>query len=179
MWSPNNRMYETKDWGRSSSEDATETTRSEELVIEGRLNRRADHRPLQHAPCATTDTAGATRASCGRRRWRQSRLARPLDGVVAAVRTRGTSTIAHTFGRHRRMSLWPLAAPWATAGARASGVIVTAPSSGNHRCRAKGAPSLAPPRSRRRRSLIPDRHHRSCVWMGHQKMKPSGLGFTL
>jgi hypothetical protein len=45
MESTNNRMHKTKDWKRSSSEDATEATRSEELVTEGRLNRHADHRP--------------------------------------------------------------------------------------------------------------------------------------
>jgi hypothetical protein len=45
MESTNNRMHKTKDWKRSLEEDATEATRSQELVTKGRLNRRADHRP--------------------------------------------------------------------------------------------------------------------------------------
>jgi hypothetical protein len=76
----------TKDWTRSSLEDTTEATRLEELVIEERLNRRADRRALQPAPHATVDVAGATCASSGHRR-RLSCLARPLDGFIAAMRT--------------------------------------------------------------------------------------------
>ena len=55
-----------------------------------------DRRPSQPAPSATAVAAGATRASCGHRRWRRSRLTQPPNGAVAAVRA---------FGRHRRTSL--------------------------------------------------------------------------
>jgi hypothetical protein len=59
-------------------------------------------------------------------------------GSSLPVRAWGTSTVAPPFGRRRRTSLWPPVAPWATVGARASGVVVTARSLGNRRCRAKG-----------------------------------------
>jgi hypothetical protein len=56
---------------------------------------------------------------------------------------RRLSCLARAFGCRCRTRLWPLAPPWATAGACASGVVITARSLGNHRCRAKGASSLA------------------------------------
>jgi hypothetical protein len=103
--STNSNLHNTKDWRRSSLEDATEATILEELVTNGRLNRCADHRPSQPAPCATADVAGATRASCGHRRQRRSSLARLPDGPVAVGRVQGTSVVARTFGRRRCSSL--------------------------------------------------------------------------
>jgi hypothetical protein len=85
MASTNKHMHKTKDWRRSSPEDVTEGTRSEELVTEGRPSHprlarppspetdmtmpRATARATAY-PMATTVVAEAYRASRNRRRHR-------------------------------------------------------------------------------------------------------------
>jgi hypothetical protein len=102
----------------------------EEVIIEGRSRDHqivgVDHRrtpePSYRSPtlasCTSQDTVvvRATRASCGYRWRRLSRLAQPRGG-------------GHHYHPHmgsRRTSLWPLAPSRATASARTSGATIAA-----------------------------------------------------
>jgi hypothetical protein len=77
---------------------------------------------------------------------RSLRLARPPSpSEMAAPRASAGADHrrrARMGSRRRRASLWPLAPPQATAGARASGAAVAARALGNRHRRARWAPSL-------------------------------------
>jgi hypothetical protein len=90
------------DWKRSSPEDAVETTGLEELVTEGRSNRRMDRRPLQPAPRTTTVAIGAIRAPRGHRCRRRWCLTGSLEG---AITTACGAIAVRAFSRDRRSLL--------------------------------------------------------------------------